>query len=139
LSITENKPVTAYMLAMVGVALQLIAALVLICAVFLFQSSSEEWWGYKMMGPWMMRGWGGYSFGYIWVSVWIGTMVAVIGLGAYGTLLMNNVDINNVRIGATLVLVASVIAFPTMWGFFVGSLLMFVGSLLGLTWHPPAS
>lgn len=135
----KNKPVTAYVLAVVGVALQLVAALVLICAVFFFQFFSEGWWGYRMMGPWMMRGWGGHSFGYVWVSVWIGIMIAVIGLGAYGAVLMNNADIANVRAGATLVLVSSVIAFPTMWGFFVGSLLMFVGSLLGLTWQPSAS
>jgi hypothetical protein len=139
LSATENKPVTAYALAIVGVALQLAAALVLIYTMFFFQPFSEEWWGYRMMGPWMMRGWGDHSFSYIWVSVWIGIMIAVIGLGAYGALLMNNADIDNVRTGATLVLVASVIAFPTMWGFFVGSLLMFIGSLLGLTWQPSVS
>ena len=27
---------------------------------------------------------------------------------------------------------------PAMWGFMMGSLLMFIGSLLGLTWQPPA-
>jgi len=136
LSVTENKPITAYVLAVVGVALQSVAALVLICAVFLF---SEEWWGYRMMGPWMMHGWGNHSFSYIWVSVWIGIMITVIGLGAYGAISMNSSNIDNVRTGATMVLVASVIAFPTMWGFFIGSLLMFISSLLGLTWQSSTS
>lgn len=27
---------------------------------------------------------------------------------------------------------------PAMWGFMIGSLLMFIGSLLGSTWQPPA-
>ncbi|MFQ6073702.1 MAG: hypothetical protein ACE5KC_00645 [Candidatus Bathyarchaeia archaeon] len=135
MSITQSKPLTAYVLAATGVALQLVAAIVLVYAVF-FQSFSEEWWGHRMMGPWMMHDWGGHSFSYIWVSVWIGIMVAVIGLGAYGAILMNNADIDNIRTGATLVLVAAVVAFPTMWGFFIGSLLMFIGSLLGLTWQP---
>jgi len=134
----ESKPVAACMLAIVGVALQVISALVLVYVVFFFAPFIEGWWGYKIMGPWIMQHRNAYSLGYVWVSVWMGVMTAVIGLGAYGTFLMNSVDIEKVRTGATLVLVASVVAFPTMWGFFIGSLLMFIGSLLGLTWQPSA-
>jgi hypothetical protein len=36
------------------------------------------------------------------------------------------------------VLIISIVAFPTMWGFMIGSLLMFISSILGLTWTPPA-
>jgi hypothetical protein len=92
-----------------------------------------------MMGPWMMHHFDAYPPSYIWVSVWIGVIISVVGLGAYGAFLMNSTDIENVRTGATLVLVASVVAFPTMWGFLIGSLLMFIASLLGLTWQPPTS
>jgi len=63
--------------------------------------------------------------------------VAIVALGFYGALLMNSSSLARVRMGSTLVLIASIIAFPTMWGFLIGSLLMFVSSLLGLTWVPP--
>jgi len=63
--------------------------------------------------------------------------IIVTALGVYGAVLMNSTNVGRVRTGATLVLIASIIALPTMWGFLVGSLLMFIGSLLGLTWMPP--
>lgn len=52
---------------------------------------------------------------------------------------MNTADLSRVRTGSTLVLVASIIAFPTMFGFILGSLLMLVGSILGLIWQPVAT
>jgi len=84
---------------------------------------------------------GGYPYTYhlLWSLIWLISAAIVIALGIYGAMLMNSTQIGRVRMGATLVLVASIIAFPTMWGFMIGSLLMFVGSLLGLTWVPPRS
>jgi len=94
------------------------------------------------MGPWMMGHWmRGYPYTLhpFWSFVWIVTAIIVIGLGAYGVFLMNSTKVSSVRTGAALVLFASVIAFPTMWGFMIGSLLMFAGSILGLVWVPPRS
>jgi len=71
--------------------------------------------------------------------VWIISAFIIVGLGVYGAVAMNSANLARVRMGSTLVLVASIIAFPTMWGFGIGSLLMFVGSLLGLTWVSPRS
>ncbi len=59
-----------------------------------------------------------------------------IVLGVLGVLWMNTRNLSKIRTGSTLVLVASIIAFPTMFGFMVGSLLMLIGSILGLTWQP---
>ncbi len=134
---TVNKPVAAYTLAIVGIAFQLGAALFMIYSIFFHVPFEEEMWFYSMMGYGMMHHGDGYFTSSVWVAVSIAVMIAVVGLGAYGAISMNSSSIDNVRTGATLVLVASVIAFPTMWGFFIGSLLMFVGSLLGLTWQPP--
>jgi hypothetical protein len=135
----ENKPVTAYTLAIVGVALQLVAALVLIYIVFFSVALIEKLWVYGKMWSWMIHHGNGYFTSLAWIAVSTAIMIAVVGLGAYGAISMNSSDIDNIRTGATLVLVSSVIAFPTMWGFFIGSLLMFIGSLLGLTWQPSTS
>lgn len=138
----KTRPVAAYMLALVGVALQGIAALFVIYMVAFFSTSVSTWREInpEHMMPWMMGRWmGGYPYTYhpLWSLLWLISAVIVIALGVYGAVLMNSTHVGRVRMGATLVLVASIIAFPTMWGFMIGSLLMFVGSILGLTWLPP--
>lgn len=138
----ENRPVAAYMLALVGVALQGVAALLVLYMVAFFSASVSTWSEInpEHMMPWMMGRWmAGYPYTHhpLWSLIWLISAVIVIALGVYGAVLMNSTQVGRVRMGATLVLVASIIAFPTMWGFMIGSLLMFVGSLLGLTWMPP--
>ena len=133
----ETRPVAAYTLAMVGVALQGVALFFL---VYMFASISSFSGGFPSHGPWMMGLWMmGYPYGFDsgWSVVWIVSALVIVGLGVYGTVLMNSSNLARVRMGSTLVLITSIIAFPTMWGFMIGSLLMFVGSLLGLTWVPP--
>lgn len=56
----------------------------------------------------------------------------MIAVGLAGVALMASRDRERRMAGSVLVIVASVIAFPTMFGFIVGSLLMLVGGLLGL-------
>lgn len=68
--------------------------------------------------------------------LWLVAAAAILLLGAAGTSLLNGVDPGRVRLGALLVLAVAMLAFPTLWGLFVGSLLMFVGALLGLAWTP---
>jgi len=138
----ENRPIAAYTLALVGVALQAVAALFVLYMVALFSTSVSTWreLNPEHMMPWMMGRWmAGYPFTThpVWGIVWIISAFIIVALGVYGAVLMNSTNVARVRMGATLVLVASIIALPTMWGFMIGSLLMFVGSLLGLTWTPP--
>lgn len=86
-----------------------------------------------MMGtysPWMMSGRG--SFKWIWIPI----VAFAIGIGAIGVFMVNSSEVNSVRTGSVLVLVAAVLAFPSVWGFIAGSLLMLVGGILGLTWLP---
>jgi len=139
----ENRPVAAYMLSMIGLCLQVVAAVYIVYMIVFFSSVAADWgFRWENMGPWMMGHWmRGYPYTLhpFWSFVWIIIAILVVGSGAYGVFLMNSTNVSRVRTGATLVLIASVIAFPTMWGFMIGSLLMFVGSLLGLTWMPPRS
>jgi len=137
----ENRPVAAYTLALVGAALQGVAALFIIYMIVFYSTLAPAWREIipERMMPWMMGHW---MVGYPYTQhpllslIWLVSAVIVVVLGVYGALLMNSTHVGRVRMGATLVLIASIIAFPTMWGFMIGSLLMFVGSLLGLTWLP---
>jgi len=138
----ETRPVAAYMLALVGVALQGVAALFVLYNIVFFSRVASTWREInpEHMMPWMMGQWmTGYPFTThpLWAAIWLTSAIIVVALGVYGAVLMNSTHVGRVRMGATLVLVASIIAFPTMWGFMIGSLLMFVGSILGLTWLPP--
>jgi len=128
----ENRPVAAYTLAMIGVALQVVAAFFVIYIFTLFPTIPMY-----MMGRWMRD----YLYTYrpVWVFIWITSALIVISLGVYGAVSMNSTNLYRVRVGTTMVLIASIIAFPMMWGFMIGSLLMFIGSLLGLTWQPTTS
>ena len=129
----EEKPVAAYTLSLVGLAFQVIAGVFFAYAISYWQP--EGFGGYGMMGPWMMFA-GPWAFGFISFPFYIVIAAIELSLGLLGILWMNNTDLSKVRTGSVLVLVASVIAFPTMFGFMIGSLLMLVGSILGLTWQP---
>jgi len=86
--------------------------------------------GFYMMGPWMM-GYFGYPI-YPYTALYAALVAVVIAVGLAGVALMASRDRERRMAGSVLVIVASVIAFPTMFGFIVGSLLMLVGGLLGL-------
>jgi hypothetical protein len=139
----ESRPVSAYTLALVGAVLQAVAALfILIMTIFTsrFVTTWQELVPERFM-PWMMGHWlTGYPFTThpVWGAIWIASAVIVSALSFYGAIMMNSSKIGRVRTGATIVLIASIIALPTMWGLMIGSLLMFIGSILGLTWMPPA-
>jgi len=140
----ETRPVAAYTLALVGAALHGVATLFIIYRVALFSSLASNWRDIDPEGmmPWRMGHWmTGYPYTIhpLWAIVWLASAVILTALGLYGAMLMNSTNLARVRMGATLALITAIIAVPTMWGFIIGSLLMFVGSLLGLTWMPPRS
>jgi hypothetical protein len=133
--IGEDRPTAAFTLSTVGLALQALGGLFLVYAIS--YSSPYGLFGPGMMGPWMMFG-GPWMFGFF--SSWFPLVVVIAGieiaLGVLGVLWMNTTNLSKVRTGSVLILVASIIAFPTMFGFMIGSLLMLIGSILGLTWQP---
>lgn len=69
-------------------------------------------------------------------AIWIVLAAASIGLGIWGLLLMNTSKVDKVRKGSILVLIAALSAFPTGWGFMIGSILMLIGGIQGLRWRP---
>ena len=132
----EEKPVAAFTLSLVGLILQGLGAA-------FFAYGALYWWnggtfGYPMMGPWMMFG-GPWFGGFFWNPFFALFTAVVMALGVLGVIWMNSTNVNKVRTGSVLVLVASIIAFPTMFGFMIGSLLMLIGSILGLVWQPAKS
>ncbi len=75
-----------------------------------------------------------YPYVYPWVSFWLGFGVVALALGATSVYLLGK-DKPDVTLGSVLALLGAVLAFPLMWGFMVGSLLMFVGAIVGLVGH----
>ncbi len=128
----EDRPVVAFALSLTGLVLQVLGG------AFVFAGMLYGWgsgsWGPGMMGPWMM--WGTWPAGFFWSTISTVFVAVVTFLGVFGILWINTSDPDKIRTGSTLVLVASIIAFPTMFGFMLGSLLMFIGGILGLTWQP---
>ena len=98
---------------------------------------------FGMMGQYYGGMMGSYYGGASWFGwmawIWLAITAVVIGLGVMGVLWMNSADVNKFRSGAIVLLVAAIVAFPTMWGFGIGSILMFVGAILGLTTTPARS
>ncbi|MDV3277879.1 MAG: hypothetical protein LYZ69_05370 [Nitrososphaerales archaeon] len=137
MAIAEDKPTTAFTLSLLGLVFQALGGLMVAYASAYWPSYG--FFGPGMMGPWMMFGgpwmFGSYTY---WFPLFVVVAAAEIALGVLGVLWMNSASLSKVRTGSTLVLVASIIAFPTMFGFMIGSLLMLVGSVLGLSWRPQA-
>ncbi|MGC8636419.1 MAG: hypothetical protein ACP5T5_05275 [Thermoprotei archaeon] len=116
----------AFALVLSGYALQVMAA-VLIAVAGAFW---PFWMGFGMMGYY--RGAYPYGYGFAWLGFWLGFALVALGLGAVAVYMLGK-DKPDVTVGSILALLGAVLAFPLMWGFMIGSLLMFVGALLGLT------
>jgi len=132
----EEKPAAAFTLSIIGLALQAVRATFFTYMMF-YGWGFGSWGPGMMMGPMMMGG--PWSAGLLWPPLSAAFALVVMALGVLGVLWMNTADLSRVRAGSTLVLIASIIAFPTMFGFMLGSLLMLVGGILGLTWQPVAA
>lgn len=130
-STAGEKPVAALTLALIGLTLQGLGAVLFAYAMPYLRSG--YWWPGIMMGRWMMGSWSAFLWPFAAVLA-----AMVVCLGIVGVLWMNSAELSKVRNGSILVLVASIIALPTMFGLVLGSLLMFVGGILGLTWQPPS-
>ena len=127
----------ALTLSSVGLALQALAGILALWFGY------WSWYGYGPfpMGPWMMGAYYGAPPAYgphplyaPYLVLYAALAAIVLAVGAIGVALMggHRSEGSRVRAGAILVIVAAVIAFPTMFGFIVGSLLMLIGGVLGL-------
>ncbi len=66
----------------------------------------------------------------------IAVAVIFILLAFLGAFWMYSGDKTRTTYGGILTLIVAIIAFPTLWGLFIGSLLGFIGAILGLVWSP---
>ncbi len=64
--------------------------------------------------------------------VWAILAVAILAMGALGLSLAKSEEREGARMGYVLILIFSIIAFPLLWGFVVGSVLAFIGGIVGL-------
>ncbi len=62
---------------------------------------------------------------------WLMLSVAVLAVGGIGLSIAKSQDPGRARTGYALLLVYSIIAFPIFWGFVIGSILSFVGGIVG--------
>lgn len=71
-------------------------------------------------------------WGYL-TPYWLILGLVIIGISFLAVFLIASEKEDSVRAGAILAIVISIIAFPTMWGFIAGSILMLIGGILALT------
>lgn len=116
----EDRPTAAFVLALIGAIFHLIGgALVVFIAVGM---TAVGLFGFLPMVA------GGLLIG--------GVAILFIVLAFLGAFWMNSTDKGSVTRGGIVTLVIAIIALPTLWGFFIGSLLGFIGAILGLVWNP---
>lgn len=72
------------------------------------------------------------GFGLVLVAL----AVVFIVLAFLGAVWMYSGDKSKTTWGGVLTLVIAIIALPTLWGVFIGSLLGFIGGILALVWTP---
>ncbi|MDG6902615.1 MAG: hypothetical protein JRM80_11755 [Nitrososphaerota archaeon] len=120
----------AFWLSVAGLAIQALA-FVMIATVY----GTVSGFGYGMFG---MMGYYGVMMGpYFGLGgLWLGAALIALALGTLGVFWMNTNSQRRLRNGGMLVLLAAVFAFPEMWGFWIGSILMFVGAMLALATNP---
>ncbi|MDP7983136.1 MAG: hypothetical protein ACP5G6_06860 [Conexivisphaera sp.] len=64
--------------------------------------------------------------------VWLILSVAVLAIGGIGLSIAASEDPARAKTGYVLLILYSIVAFPVFWGFIVGSILTFVGGIVGL-------
>lgn len=137
-----QRPAMVYPLALAGVILEAVG-LVFFGVMFGLFFAPYRYYPYyhagMMWGYWgMMGGYAPFGFGLWWLGVWLVFGIVSIALGVYGLRLVSSTDLSKIRTGSVMLLISAIIAFPSMWGFFAGSALLFVASIVGLVWQPEA-
>jgi len=132
----EDKPTVAFALSIAGAALQTVAAIG-VGLLMAFFGGSFPWWGWRRW--WEGVGQVGWTQWSIIVLIWVALAAVILVLSFWGASWINSGDPSRVRSGSVIVLVAGLIAFPTLWGFGVGSLLMIAAAIIGLAWKPRAA
>lgn len=64
--------------------------------------------------------------------VWLLLSIAVLAIGGVGLSLAGSEERSRARTGYALMILFSIVAFPLVWGFVIGSILSFIGGVIGL-------
>lgn len=119
-----SKPESVVILSSIGLGFQIIGWIM-----------ASTFIGFWFRGPYMgMMFWPTYTFNWYPVYAVFGLFVIVIGI--IGIWLIEGDQKERVQAGSVLLIIGAVLAFPTMFGLMVGSLLMFIAGILGLVWQP---
>ena len=89
-------------------------------------------WGWGMMGPWMMGGYG-FPYGFMWgfsLVALVAGLIVIVG----GIMLQTRPEEH--MLWGILVLIFSIVSFVGMGGFMIGALLGIAGGALALSWRP---
>ncbi|MFQ5837650.1 MAG: hypothetical protein ACE5HJ_02570 [Thermoplasmata archaeon] len=125
----EDRPSGALVLSTIGLAFHIAAFAVIIIVATLLSGAVTS--GFPSTGP-------GFMVAMLtWFLLWVVAGLIIVALGVVGVSMMNSASVDRVRVGSVIILLVAILGFPTFWGFVIGSLLMFVGAILGLVWQPP--
>jgi hypothetical protein len=124
----EDRPSGAIVVTAVGLALHVAA----FAFIIVLSTIATRFWTHRFLG--MGEEYMSAFLG--WILLWFVSGVLILFLGFVGVVMMNSPAPDRVRAGSIIVLLIAILAFPTFWGFFIGSLLMFAGAILGLVWQP---
>lgn len=115
-----GKPGAAIAVSSIGLAFQLLA-FAFEMAILAFASRRSI-----AFGP----------FIFFWSLPFLLIGVIFLGLGVAGIAFLNAGRKPEVTLGGLLLIISSVFGFPTLFGFFIGSALMFIGGIMALLWYP---
>ncbi len=119
-----SKPRAAIAISSVGLAFQVLAFLFEM-AILALASSRRSF----VLGP----------FIFFWSVPFMMVGIVFIALGSVGLAFLSSGKKVEVSLGGMLLIISSVFGFPTLFGFFIGSVLMFIGGILALIWSPVTS
>ncbi|MGC8661061.1 MAG: hypothetical protein ACP5TZ_00985 [Nitrososphaeria archaeon] len=118
------KPRAAIAISSIGLAFQLLALLVEIAVLSLV----------ALAPPGRAITFGPFIF--FWSVPFTVMGLIFVVLGVAGIAFLNTGKRARVAAGGMMLIISSVFAFPTLFGFFIGSVLMFVGGILAIIWAP---
>ena len=122
-----------YWVSIAGLVVQAVSAVVLFTSMFLISelyaylppAVFDQWnvWNGLIHGP-------EFSGFTVIFSLLLAYTAAIIALSALGAHWMRSQDISKIRFGTLIVLVSAILSVTTIWGMFLGSSMMVVGSIV---------